>query len=226
MTSPLLRARQTVEALLEHWPTPHPEQLTCNALAPGGRAKKITRFLLGLNGENVGLVGHMPDLAEYAGWLIGAKKTRLEMAKAGAAFIRFDGSPDKGEGSLVWLATPEWFEGGSSARRVRGDPLLLPPRPSRFGGAVGRQPLQVLPDLLRGQAHKAFLRPQRLQDFPRSSGDGACRTYRCSSAGSDITTSRRNSGGSGWREAPNVVRAIGAPAPPAAPPGSAAGNDP
>jgi phosphohistidine phosphatase len=116
VTSPLLRARQTVEALLEHWPTPHPEQLTCNALAPGGRAKKITRFLLGLNGENVGLVGHMPDLAEYAGWLIGTKKTRLEMAKAGAAFIRFDGSPDKGEGALVWLATPEWFEAGSAGK--------------------------------------------------------------------------------------------------------------
>ena len=112
VSSPLLRARQTVEALLEHWPAPAPEVLTCNALAPGGRAKKITRFLLGLNGENVGLVGHMPDLAEYAGWLIGNKKTRLEMAKAGAAFIRFDGSPDKGEGALVWLATPEWFEAG------------------------------------------------------------------------------------------------------------------
>ena len=110
VTSPLLRARQTVEALLEHWPAPAPEQLTCNALAPGGRAKKITRFLLGLNGENVALVGHMPDLGEYAGWLIGNKKTQLDMAKAGAAFIRFEGSPDKGEGSLVWLITPEWFE--------------------------------------------------------------------------------------------------------------------
>ena len=110
MSSPLLRARQTAEALLEHWPGPPPEQLTCNALAPGGRAKKITRFLLGLNGENVGLVGNMPDLGEYAGWLIGNKKTQLDIAKAGAALIQFDGSPDKGEGSLLWLVTPEWFD--------------------------------------------------------------------------------------------------------------------
>ena len=108
VSSPLLRARQTVEALLERWPAPAPEQLTCNALAPGGRPRKITRFLLGLNGENVALVGHMPDLAEYAGWLVGAKKVQLEIAKAGAAFIRFEGSPDKGEGALVWLITPEW----------------------------------------------------------------------------------------------------------------------
>ena len=110
VTSPLLRARQTVEALLAHWPAPVPEQLTCNALAPGGKARKITRFLLGLNGENVALVGHMPDLAEYAGWLIGAKKVQLEIAKVGAAFIHFEGSPDKGEGALVWLATPEWYD--------------------------------------------------------------------------------------------------------------------
>ena len=110
VTSPLLRARQTVEALLERWPAPAPEQLTCNALAPGGRPKKVTRFLLGLNGENVALVGHMPDLAEYAGWLIGNKKTALEIAKSGAALIHFEGSPDKGEGALVWLVTPEWYK--------------------------------------------------------------------------------------------------------------------
>jgi phosphohistidine phosphatase len=119
VSSPLLRARQTVEGLLEHWPAPAPEQLTCNALAPGGRAKKITRFLLGLSGENVALVGHMPELAEYAGWLIGAKKVQLELAKAGVAFLRFDGSPDKGEGTLVWIVTPEWYEG--AARGDEGD---------------------------------------------------------------------------------------------------------
>lgn len=111
VSSPLLRARQTVEELLKHWPAPAPEELTCNALAPGGRAKKITRFLLGLSGENVGLVGHMPELAEYAGWLIGAKKVQLEFAKAGVAFLRFDGSPDKAEGALVWIVTPEWYQG-------------------------------------------------------------------------------------------------------------------
>ena len=115
VSSPLLRARQTVEGMLEHWPAPAPEQLTCNALAPGGRAKKITRFLLGLNGENVALVGHAPDLAEYAGWLIGAKKAQMEFAKAGVAFIRFDGSPEKGEGALVWIVTPEWYAGASAS---------------------------------------------------------------------------------------------------------------
>jgi phosphohistidine phosphatase len=116
VSSPLLRARQTMEIMLEHWPAPEPEQLTCNALRPGGRAKKITRFCLGLSGENVALVGHMPDLAVYAGWLVGAKKAQVNIAKAGVAFIRFDGSPDKGEGSLVWLITPEWCDPASGGQ--------------------------------------------------------------------------------------------------------------
>jgi phosphohistidine phosphatase len=110
VSSPLLRARQTTEALLEHWTAPAPEQLTCNGLAQGGKAKKVMRFLLGLSGENVALVGHMPDLSDLAGWLIGAKKAQIEIAKAGVAFVRFEGSPAKGEGALVWLVTPEWFQ--------------------------------------------------------------------------------------------------------------------
>ena len=117
VSSPTLRTRQTAETMLEHWPAPAPEQLTCKALAPDGRPKKITRFLLGLSGENVAVVGHMPDLAHYAGWLVGAKKAQVDIAKSGVAFIRFDGSPDKGEGSLVWLITPEWCDpaaGGKS----------------------------------------------------------------------------------------------------------------
>jgi phosphohistidine phosphatase len=113
VSSPLLRARETAEAVLAGWPAPTPEQLTCNGLAPGGKAKKVVRFLLGLSGENVALVGHQPDLGEFLGWLIGAKKAKIEIAKAGAALVRFDASPAKGEGALEWLVTSEWCEGGA-----------------------------------------------------------------------------------------------------------------
>jgi phosphohistidine phosphatase len=120
VSSPLLRARQTVEALLETWPAPAAEQLTSNGLSPGGKAKKVTRFLLGLSGENVALVGHMPDLGEYLGWLIGAKKANIAIAKAGAALVRFDGSPAKGEGALQWLITPDWCEARSAGKSGAG----------------------------------------------------------------------------------------------------------
>ena len=116
VSSPLLRARQTAEGILRDWQGTPPEQLTCNALQPGGKVKKVVRFVLGLSGEHVALIGHQPDLGELLGWLIGAKKARLEIAKAGAALVHFDGSPAKGEGSLAWLVTPAWCAGAGGER--------------------------------------------------------------------------------------------------------------
>jgi phosphohistidine phosphatase len=115
VSSPLLRARQTAEVLIEHGAAPKPELLECDELAPGGRAKKVTRFLLGLEGDAIAVVGHMPDLGEYVGWLIGEKKMGLTLAKAGVALVRFDGAPDKGAGRLTWLVTPLWYEPAKTA---------------------------------------------------------------------------------------------------------------
>jgi len=108
VTSPYLRARQTADELLKHWQEPAPELVVCEALAPGGKDKKLSRFLRGLESDSVTLVGHMPDLAAYAAWLVGSKKTQLNLAKAGAAFIESDTGPNKGAGVLTWLITPAW----------------------------------------------------------------------------------------------------------------------
>jgi phosphohistidine phosphatase len=115
VSSPLVRARQTAEVLIEHGPTPKPELVECDELAPGGRAKKVTRCLLGLEGDSIAVVGHMPDLGEYLGWLIGEKKVGVTLAKAGVALVRFDGAPDKGAGRLAWLVTPLWYEPAKTA---------------------------------------------------------------------------------------------------------------
>jgi phosphohistidine phosphatase len=108
VTSPLVRARQTAEGFLQHWAKPVPELQVCNALAPGGKRRKLTRFLRDLGADPVALVGHMPDLGAYAAWLIGSRKAQVELAKAGVARIQFEGKPDKGCGVLTWLITPEW----------------------------------------------------------------------------------------------------------------------
>src|SRR5262249_52131893 len=84
-TSPLLRARQTAEELLANWPAPLPELDLCEALAPGAKPRKLARYLWKKGAGSIALVGHMPDLAEHAAWLIGSKKAQLELAKAGAA---------------------------------------------------------------------------------------------------------------------------------------------
>ena len=109
VTSPLLRARQTAEGLLEHWPEPKPELVVCNALAPEGKDKKLVRFIRGLDSERVTLIGHAPDINEFMGWLIGSKKTQIQLAKAGAALIECEAGPAKGGGILVWLVTPVWY---------------------------------------------------------------------------------------------------------------------
>ena len=47
-------------------------------------------------------------MSEFLAWLIGSKKARLELAKAGAAHVDCE-SFGKGGGTLQWLVTPEWF---------------------------------------------------------------------------------------------------------------------
>ncbi len=109
VTSPLLRARQTAEGLLKHLAGPAPVLHTCDHLAPSGKRRKLTRFLRGLGAQSVGIVGHMPDLSLYLGWLIGAKKAQVDLAKSGIACLHFEDEPGKGAGTLLWLATPKWY---------------------------------------------------------------------------------------------------------------------
>ncbi len=109
-TSPLLRARQTAEELLNYWSAPLPALDECDALAPGAKPRKLARYLWKKGAGSVALVGHMPDLAEHAAWLIGSKKAQLQLAKAGVARIECEKLPAKGSGILTWLVTPAWYE--------------------------------------------------------------------------------------------------------------------
>jgi phosphohistidine phosphatase len=109
LTSPLMRARQTAEALLQHWDGTAPELRVCDELAIGGKRRKLARRLGEIATDSVGVVGHQPDLSRFAAWLMGDRKIGMELAKAGVALVRCDEKPGKGTGSLIWLVTPEWF---------------------------------------------------------------------------------------------------------------------
>jgi phosphohistidine phosphatase len=108
ITSPLLRAQQTAEDLLKKLSSSPPQLQTCDHLAPGGKRRKLTRYLRGLRAQSLAIVGHNPDLNRYTAWLIGSKKGQLDLAKAGIACIHFDDAPHAGEGVLTWMVTPEW----------------------------------------------------------------------------------------------------------------------
>jgi phosphohistidine phosphatase len=109
LTSPLLRARQTAEGMNAHLSQPAPPLQDCDLLGPALKPRKVTNVVRAQTGDAIGLVGHMPDLAFYAAWLIGSKKAQIDLAKAGLARIDFEGKVGKGKGLLTWLITPEWF---------------------------------------------------------------------------------------------------------------------
>jgi phosphohistidine phosphatase len=109
VSSPLLRARETAEGMLKNWGDGAPELRICEELAPGGKRRRLARYLKDLRTEKVALVGHQPDLGEFAAWLIGSKKAQIDIAKAGVACIHCELEAGKAEGVLEWLVTPEWF---------------------------------------------------------------------------------------------------------------------
>jgi phosphohistidine phosphatase len=110
VSSQLLRARQTAEKMLAHWTEPPPALTICEEVAPGGKRRKLSKFLREQSADAIAVVGHMPGIGAYAAWLIGDNKAELELDKAGVARIAFPEGPRKGEGTLTWLVTPEWLE--------------------------------------------------------------------------------------------------------------------
>jgi phosphohistidine phosphatase SixA len=53
------------------------------------------------------LVGHMPDMAELAGWLVSpGREVNLVFKKAAVCLVSFPGRPSAGSGELEWLLQP------------------------------------------------------------------------------------------------------------------------
>jgi phosphohistidine phosphatase len=107
VSSPLLRARQTASGLLQAWDGTPPELRIAEEAGPDGRRTKLAKLLRGLTAETVAVVGHMPYLRQFAGWLIGGKKANLDLAKAGAAYLASETHAAKGGSELCWMLTPE-----------------------------------------------------------------------------------------------------------------------
>ena len=111
VTSPYVRTHQTAVELAEVLKPSLPEVIDSKLLTPGKlRPKKLSRTLADLAVESVAVVGHMPELGEYAEWLIGARAGSMPLAKAAAVCLEFDKEPAKADGELLWLVTPEWFQ--------------------------------------------------------------------------------------------------------------------
>jgi phosphohistidine phosphatase len=117
-TSPLVRAYQTAVEFLSIL-SPGMRSTTCDHLAIGKlKRHQLSDFLAHLppsgnrtpsrEEKGIAAIGHMPDMADYLGWLIGAGSGAIHLPKAGVACVHFKNNPTKASGQLLWLVPPEW----------------------------------------------------------------------------------------------------------------------
>ncbi|HLW66390.1 MAG TPA: phosphohistidine phosphatase SixA [Gemmataceae bacterium] len=109
VSSPLLRAKQTCDTLIQGLSAPKPASHILEEIGFEVRPKVIVEFVKDLKVESAAIVGHQPGLSRFAAWLIGSKKAQLDMAKAGLARIQCE-ELAKGGGTLLWLLTPDWYK--------------------------------------------------------------------------------------------------------------------
>jgi phosphohistidine phosphatase len=106
LTSPLVRARQTAEALASGLRVP-PPVINAPSLAPGGTHNAIVDELAKQSHrrKRMAVVGHEPGIGELAARLLGLRKP-VEFKKGGICRIDVTALPPTGPGQLKWLLTP------------------------------------------------------------------------------------------------------------------------
>jgi phosphohistidine phosphatase len=106
----LVRARQTAEILLAAGLSPRLE--VASTLAPGGSFSQWLTWLdewRQAGHESLALVGHQPDLSQWAELLLwGEARSALILKKAGIIGITLPAAePPIGSSQLFWLAPPK-----------------------------------------------------------------------------------------------------------------------
>lgn len=111
--SPLVRTTQTARLMAKgankmdvSW-----QEESFGPLASGAGAGTILENLRkrGDSGRVV-LVGHMPEMAEVAAWLLGAEPAAVHFPKAGAMLLSCPLGIQQGLARMEWFTNPEWHE--------------------------------------------------------------------------------------------------------------------
>jgi phosphohistidine phosphatase len=111
--SPLLRARQTAEAVADVLGLQHKVKVI-ETLAPGrglvGAESNRGEIFIEMGAytfQRALLVGHQPDLSELASYLLtGNRNLNIEFKKGAICAIEVTSLPPRGPGLLRWLLTP------------------------------------------------------------------------------------------------------------------------
>lgn len=106
LTSPLVRTRQTAEALASVF-RETPQIVNAPSLAPGGTHNAIVEDLAKQSHRRrkIAIVGHEPDIGELAARLLGLRKP-FEFKKGAICRIDVTALPPTGSGELKWFLTP------------------------------------------------------------------------------------------------------------------------
>ena len=106
LSSPLVRARQTAEALAASF-RDSPPIVNTSALAPGGIHNGIIEELAKQSHrrKRIALVGHEPGIGELAARLLGTRKSP-DFRKGAVCRIDVTALPPTGPGQLRWFVTP------------------------------------------------------------------------------------------------------------------------
>ena len=107
LTSPLVRARQTAEAVAAYFEISHLLQ-EAPTLAPGHTTKQLVGILKDLPSvKSVLAVGHEPSLSQHLScFVFGTPRGKFAFKKAGVAALEFNDQPEEGEGTLSWFMGP------------------------------------------------------------------------------------------------------------------------
>ena len=124
LTSPFRRCRQTAEIVAAALDLEHRLRVI-DSLAPGrafangdGPYAEIFIELGACEFERALLVGHMPDLAEIASYLLtGNRNLNIDFRRGSICAIETAGLPPRGPGLLRWMMTPKQMRMVSSQAR-------------------------------------------------------------------------------------------------------------
>lgn len=110
LTSPLLRAKQTANILIEQGLSSNPLQEFA-ALAPKGQIETWLDWLAAQSHLNsFALVGHQPDLGHWAEILLwGTASDKLALKKAGIIGIALPDEEARGNCQMFLLTAPKWI---------------------------------------------------------------------------------------------------------------------
>lgn len=107
ITSPFSRAIQTAEPLVGLMETK--DFVECEYLMSGVyKPRRLAEFLGAFERSPIVLVGHMPEIGQYAAWMLDADEP-FEFVKGQAMCVSFDEASEKGEGKLAWTVTPNGY---------------------------------------------------------------------------------------------------------------------